>query len=211
MVAALLSPRMLLLHAVAIVAVTGATWLGFWQVGAWQENRHDKADALVHAPAIPLDEALGPDDTFPSKYVGQPVRIEGTWLPDQTRQVDGWAVTPVATASGSAVLVVRGQGEAPAPQGAASLTGWLQPSGAVRVVDFLQTMDQDLYGGYVIAKEPLESGLTPVTPDQLPKPGAFTSLRNLLYGLEWWVFGGFAGFLWWRWCRDEVDRVASSA
>lgn len=203
---------MLLLHVVAIVGITGATWLGFWQVGAWQDHRDDKADALVNAPAIPLDQALGPDETFPSKYVGQPVRVEGTWLHGQTRQVDGWAVTPVATASGSAVLVVRGKGDAPAPRGPVSLTGWLQPSGAVRVVDFLQTMDQDLYGGYVIAKEPLEAGLTPVTPDQLPKASAFTSLRNLLYGLEWWVFGAFAVFLWWRWCKDEIARhVASSS
>src|SRR5688572_28812261 len=98
MVAALLSPRMLLLHEVAIVGITGATWLGFWQIDAWQEHRDDKADALVNAPAIPLDEALGPDDTFPNKYVGQPVLVEGTWLPDQTDEVNGWLVTPVATA-----------------------------------------------------------------------------------------------------------------
>jgi len=35
----------------------------------------------------------------------------------------------------------------------------------------------------------------------------FTSVRNFLYALEWWVFGGFAVYLWWRWCRDEVARV----
>ena len=45
--------------------------------------------------------------------------------------------------------------------------------------------------------------------ERLPKPGTFTSLRNLLYGLEWWVFGAFAAFLWWRWCRDDLDRVRS--
>jgi surfeit locus 1 family protein len=46
-----------------------------------------------------------------------------------------------------------------------------------------------------------------VTPDSLPKPSSFTALRNLLYALEWWGFGGFAVFLWWRWYRDEVSRV----
>jgi hypothetical protein len=30
----------------------------------------------------------------------------------------------------------------------------------------------------------------------------------LLYALEWWVFGGFAVFLWWRWCSDELKRFS---
>jgi hypothetical protein len=45
-----------------------------------------------------------------------------------------------------------------------------------------------------------------VTPASLPKASTFTGLRNLLYAVEWWVFGGFAVFLWWRWCRDELER-----
>jgi hypothetical protein len=49
--------------------------------------------------------------------------------------------------------------------------------------------------------------LAPVTPAALPQPSAFTSVRNLLYALEWWFFGAFAVYVWWRWCRDEVNRV----
>ena len=45
-----------------------------------------------------------------------------------------------------------------------------------------------------------------MTPASLPKAETFTALRNLLYAIEWWVFGGFAVFLWWRWCRDELER-----
>ena len=60
----------------------------------------------------------------------------------------------------------------------------------------------------MIARSPVAStGLSAVTPASLPKPPSFTSLRNLLYALEWWVFAGFAVFVWWRWCRDEVSRV----
>ena len=33
--------------------------------------------------------------------------------------------------------------------------------------------------------------------------GRFTALRNLLYAVEWWVFGAFAAFIWWRWVRDQ--------
>jgi hypothetical protein len=57
------------------------------------------------------------------------------------------------------------------------------------------------------AASPAGQRLAPVTPAALPKPDAFTSVRNLLYALEWWFFGGFAVYVWWRWCRDEVNRV----
>ncbi len=34
-------------------------------------------------------------------------------------------------------------------------------------------------------------------------------LQNLSYALEWWVFAGFAVFLWWRLVRD--DHLAATA
>ena len=46
--------------------------------------------------------------------------------------------------------------------------------------------------------------LVPVTPDTLPDPPASTALRNLFYGIEWWVFAAFAAYLWWQWSRDAV-------
>lgn len=39
-------------------------------------------------------------------------------------------------------------------------------------------------------------------PPELPTGGL--NLRNLAYALEWFVFGGFALFLWWRMIRDET-------
>ena len=35
--------------------------------------------------------------------------------------------------------------------------------------------------------------------------------RNLLYALEWWVFGAFAAFVWWRFVRDLRAGVVSPA
>jgi len=219
---ALLSPRMLLLHVFAVAALVGTGWLGQWQVGAWQDNRQDKAEAKAlaqrDAAALPLGEVIGADDPFPASSVGQPVALSGAWIPDETVYVEhgtsSWVVTPVMTDTGSAILVVRGatDAEQAAPaSGDVTLEGWLQPSSesGVRVLDYLQSMDEDLYSAYVIARSPVEPGLNRVTPDQLPKPDAFTSLRNLLYGIEWWFFGAFALFLWWRWCRDELERVRS--
>ena len=149
-----------------------------------------------------------------------------------------WAVTPVEVChdgtpcSGApAMLVVRGWSptvrDAPEPPtGPVRVTGWLQPgegSGLgdpdptddvipeMRVADAIQHVDQDLYGGYVIARHvspgsTAEERLEAVTPASLPEAETFTALRNLLYAVEWWVFGGFAVFIWWRWCRDELDR-----
>ncbi len=148
-----------------------------------------------------------------------------------------WAVTPVAVcgtdaarcAKAPAVLVVRGWAASvrqapPPPSGPVRVTGWLQPGEgtddpdpnprddvytSLRVADALQRVPQDLYGGYVIARtlSPTSEGLASVTPAALPKASAFTSVRNLLYALEWWFFGGFAVYVWGRWCRDEVSRV----
>jgi surfeit locus 1 family protein len=134
-------------------------------------------------------------------------------------------------ATAPAMLVVRGwaasvRAAPQAPTGPVRVTGWLQPGEGsgdtdpdptddvipqLRVADAIQHVRQDLYGGYVIAERVSPADgvdrLTPVTPAALPKASAFTSVRNLLYAFEWWFFGGFAVYVWGRWCRDEVTRV----
>jgi len=105
------------------------------------------------------------------------------------------------------------------------VTGWLQPAegGGVpdqdprdrvlpqmEVVDAIPHVRQDLYSGYVIAQGTPGGALLPVTPASLPQPSGLTSLRNLAYAFQWWIFGGFAVFLWWRFCADEVNRVTEA-
>lgn len=147
-----------------------------------------------------------------------------------------WAVTPVAVcdtdcADAPAMLVVRGWTEDPEnvpepPRGEVDVVGWLHPpegSGIpdqdlsddvlpeLRIATVIQRVDQDLYGAYVIADQLRtalpDAALRPVTPDALPEPETFTAWRNLLYAVEWWVFGAFALFIWWRWCTDELKRA----
>ena len=140
----LLAPRYWGVHLVAIAAVAVAAVLGAWQYDAWQERRAAEAVDLTRLEPIPLDDAIGPDDPFPGDKVGQPVVIEGTWVPDATvlvsgRELDGregyWVVTPVATTrpDGPALPVVRGWTPSPddvpaPPTGATELVGWLQPT-----------------------------------------------------------------------------------
>jgi cytochrome oxidase assembly protein ShyY1 len=247
-----LAPRYWGAHLLALVLVATAVGLGFWQLDAWQTRRTAEAEDLTRLDPVPLTDVMGPDDPFPGDKVGQPVVVQGTWLPDATFYVSGrehdghegyWAVTPLAVGGPAdpALLVVRGWTPDPAsapaaPTGRAELVAWLQPSEGrnvadddpdddvlpqVRVADALQRVDRDLYGAYgVVADRVAEGdwpsgdravndgtdGLEPAGLDQLPPAGRFTAVRNLLYAIEWWIFGLFAGFIWWRWVRDEVLR-----
>jgi cytochrome oxidase assembly protein ShyY1 len=248
----LITPRMLLLHVAAVLAVVATVLLGLWQWHAWQLHREDQAAVIADRPPVPLDDVLGPDDPYPNDAVGRPVEVSGAWVPGSTAYVadrpergDGrggtgfWqlaslAVCPSGSCAGaSAVPVVLGWTPSPsasaaAPRGPVDVTGWLQPGEgssvdddptddvlpSLRIPDLLQRSDRDLYAGYVILDAPASAraGLTAVTPDSLPDPPASAGLRNLLYAVQWWVFGGFAVFLWWRWCRDETAaRLPSEA
>jgi len=226
------SPRLWGAHLVGLLALAAAVGLGLWQLGAWQAERASAARDLTDQEPVALAELLGSDDPFPSTVVGHPAEVSGVWVPDATlfisgREHDGvegyWVVTPVAVggAGEPAIPVVRGwvaePAQAPAPpRGPAEVTGWLQPAEGtgevdtdrsddvlpqLRVADVIQHVDQDLYSGYVVSEQPLD-GLAPATLEQLPAVGADHGLRNLLYALQWWLFGAFAIYVWWRYVRD---------
>ena len=242
----LVRPSLLLLHLAGILAVTAAGWLGWWQVGAWQAHREDRAAEIIQAEPLPLDAALGPDDAFSPEQVGRPVEARGRWLPDvlhvadrhrtsdPTSPLGAWQVGLLEVCSSTAtqgtcdeaptIPVVLGWTPDPsggvAPTGTVDLTGWLQPSEAgddggpvtgdvlpaLRTADLLGRVPGDVYSGYVILDTPAEvrGDLVAVTPESLPDPPASTALRNLFYGVEWWVFAAFAAYLWFQWSRDAV-------
>ncbi len=87
----------------------------------------------------------------------------------------------------------------------------------VRTADLIQHVEQDLYGAYAVLdhdRSPVVPGadaLEPADLEQLPPPAGGTGLRNLLYALEWIVFGGFAGFVWWRYVRDVTREGRGEA
>jgi surfeit locus 1 family protein len=212
-------------HLLVLVMLGSAVTLGAWQYGAFQGEREEAARDLTRADPVQLADVLGPDDPFPAPSVGQPVTLSGEWVPDATvyveRGVGYWVVTPLAVggADAPALPVVRGVSDEPAADpvtGTADVTGWLQPgegSGVVdqdptddvlpqlRVADLVQRVDQDLYSGYAVATEPT-AGLSAASLESLPDVGRLTGLRNFLYALEWWVFGGFAVFVWVRYLLD---------
>jgi surfeit locus 1 family protein len=235
---------MLAAHLAGLVAVALAVGLGIWQYDAWQARRTAEAVDLTQRDPVPLDDVLTPGEPYPAAKVGQPVEVSGTWVPDATVFVGGrehegrpgyWVVTPLRVGD-AAVPVVRGwvaePADAPAIAGTeADLVGWLQPPEAggmldedltddvfpeLRTADIVQRLDGGtIYSAYAVAQVGI-GGLPAGDLEQLPPPGMFTALRNLLYALEWWVFAGFAAFIWWRYVRDaqaelvEVHPVAST-
>jgi surfeit locus 1 family protein len=230
----LLAPRYWGAHLLMVVAVVAAGLLGVWQLHVWQAARAAEARDLSRAAPLPLPKVMTGDSPFPGQYLGQPVSFSGEWLPRGTvyvsdRALHGrrgyWVVTPVLVGK-SAMPVVRGWSErptAPAPSGPVKVEGWLQASegaGAddanphddvipeMRIASIVEHVDADLYSGYVVDREPT-GNLAAVPPDSVPKISSTTSLRNLLYAIQWWIFGVFAIYMWVRWCRDnlELDRA----
>lgn len=240
----------------AMVVLGGAAvWLGTWQYGAWQAHRQEVTDSLTDKPPVALTGLMGADDPFPGNETGQPVEVGGTWAPEATFFVSGrrrvsaagertdgfWVVTPLLVAptrgageaAAAALPVVRGwvadPADAPAPpEGAAEVTGWLQPPegdapevdrdptddvfSALRVADLVQRMDRDAFGAYIVLGERPgwraavnagKAGLQPAALEERPEPGRFLAIRNLFYAAEWWFFAGFVVFVWARFCRDE--------
>jgi surfeit locus 1 family protein len=229
-----LAPRYWGAHLLAIVLVGIAVALGVWQYDAWGAHRDAAAVDLTHREPVPLDDVIGPDDPFPGTKVGQPVSVEGTWVPDGTVYVSGrvqdghegyWVVTPMAVGgtNASAIPIVRGwiadpDDAPPPPSGPGSVVALLQaPEGTgvvdkdptddvlpqLRIGDLIQHVDQDLYGAYGVATKP-EAGLEQASIAQLPDAGTFTAIRNLFYAIEWWFFGLFAAFIWWRWVTETA-------
>jgi surfeit locus 1 family protein len=220
----------------ALVLVGIAGWLGLWQYHAWQSQRDAEAHDLTALAPVPLTDVMGSDDPFPAPDVGRPVEVSGDWLDGgfwvADRELDGragyWAVAPLKV-DDAAVLVVRGWAAEPdaallAATGTADVTGWLQaPEGSlvtdddpdddvfpeIRVADAVQRVDVDLYSAYVIGQEPAP-GLQAAELEALPSPSRFTGVRNLLYAVEWWIFGAFAAFIWWRWRRDATAPEIAS-
>lgn len=149
-----------------------------------------------------------------------------------------WVLTPLRLDDGTLMPVVRGWTAKPDDpavavvlQGKVAVTGRLRPqqgtdsvqrraeglpAGQVQTVSTGELVNlwsgQRVRTGYVVA-QPASGSLAPVQVNPPVVGGTFT-WRNLAYAANWWIFAGFAVFMWFHFVRDAVradrDRGKSS-
>ncbi|WP_441245099.1 SURF1 family protein [Kitasatospora sp. McL0602] len=248
----LLTPRWLGGTAVGLVAIAVCLWLGSWQLGRFEAraSTHHEATRTAAAPgqAAPLDTVLTKaQPQVGTDTVGRPVTATGSYdqahqllVPDRAvgGKVGYYVLTPLRTADGRAVTVVRGwapgapdSARAPAaPTGQVSVTGRLQapentgsngavagglPAGQLGTISpaaLVNVLPYATYDGWVAA-DSVPDGLTAV-PTVQPQGGDGLSLRafqNLGYTLEWFVFAAFVVFMWFRLVRREAEAEQDRA
>ncbi|MER7751102.1 SURF1 family protein [Kitasatospora sp. NPDC097643] len=245
----LLTPRWLGGTALAVAAVAVCVWLGSWQLGRFEDrvSSHKEAARAVTASgdARPLGELLGPaTPQVTTDTVGKSVTVTGSYDAEHqllvpNRLVEGkqgyYVLTPLRTADGHAVAVVRGwvpgapaEGAAAAalpPTGEVTVTGRLQageasgsngavagglPAGQLGTINRAALLNVLAYDGWYdgwVAADAVPAGLMSV-PTVQPQGGDGLTLRafqNLGYTLEWFVFAGFVVFMWFRLVRREAE------
>jgi surfeit locus 1 family protein len=153
------------------------------------------------------------------------------------RRLDGaagwWVVTPlVVDGSRARIAVLRGfvtdgtgTGPAPSPAGPLTVSGTLAPGessvapaslppgqlGSVDLARLVNLWPGELYNAFVFATA--ESPDASPEVQRVPPPPVPTGLtwRNAAYALQWWVFGLFAAYMWWRMVRDDHRRDQAAA
>jgi cytochrome oxidase assembly protein ShyY1 len=139
-----------------------------------------------------------------------------------------WVLTPIKLDDGTLIPVVRGwvaKADDPAvaavPQGRVSVTGRLRPqqgtdsvqrrvdglpAGQVQTISTGELVNlwtgQQVRTGFVVAQPP--SGTLTQVKVAPPVVGGTLTWRNLAYAANWWIFAGFAVFMWFHFVRDAV-------
>ncbi|OIJ89793.1 SURF1 family protein [Streptomyces colonosanans] len=193
-----------------------------------QAATHEKEAARPLENLLPVDaKTSGMQATATGRYAKQLL------VPD--RELDGkrgfYVLTMLRTDSGKALPVVRGwlpgdadPAKAPAaPTGEVTVTGALQasespganggaggglPTGqtaAISSASLVNLVSYDVYDAWVTLDK-ADSGMTAV-PATAPQGTGLDlkAFQNLGYTGEWFVFGGFTVFMWFRLLRREVE------
>lgn len=225
-----------LLVVAAVVCVRLGAWQIDRAYATSQAAAEAQAEELAHAAARPLSEIVEPGAHLMGRDVGRPLTVTGEFVPELEVLVPGRSVggqsgslvvTPLRETGEEGepwVVVVRGflpDGETtvpPAQTGEVTLVGSAAAGEAYHPAPpregeasslspayFAGTWGLPIYNVYVVQAEADDGLVTMARPSADSGDGA--NLRNLAYAVEWFVFAGFALFIWYRMVRDEaIDR-----
>lgn len=234
-----LRPGLIGLHLFAIAAVVFCVLMGLWQLGVYDSRRADEQADNRDVPRAALSRLWGPDEAFAGRLNQRPVTIEGrfasrdqqVWVTGKRQgdRIGAWLVAPVLVGGGdTALLVVRGWSPSvtalpDVPPGPVALEAMLEPGesggeaydperrtiGSVRIPALTNELPYDLYSGYAISTDGAAAGgLEPANPPSSDVSWT-VGLRNLAYAVQWWVFGAFAVFMWWRMATESAAATRS--
>lgn len=165
------------------------------------------------------EQVLVPDrvvDGEPAVLVVSELRLESGamipvvrgWLSPSSIVTDGGVATPADDDAAAALAL---------PPGEVTVTGYLSDSetagsadhpegmvGAVSTAQLFGLWGGPSYTGFIVQLEG-DEGLQTMTPPSLGEATGM-NLQNLAYAGEWFLFGGFALFMWWRFVREDALR-----
>jgi cytochrome oxidase assembly protein ShyY1 len=148
------------------------------------------------------------DNQGDSQGDGRCVAVVRGWAPGQ-------ATGRTAPEVGLEQVTVTGRLQAPENSGSNGAVAGGLPAGQLGTISraaLVNVLPEIGYDGWVAA-DAVPAGLTAV-PTVQPQGGDGLSLRafqNLGYTLEWFVFGGFVVFMWFRLARREAENVRDRA
>jgi cytochrome oxidase assembly protein ShyY1 len=215
----LLRPRWLLSHLLVLLLVAVMIGAGFWQLARLDERRAENARIVsrLDLPAEPLPDLLAgvtddPGDELQYRHTTVVGEFDAAGeILVANRTVEGapgfWALTPLVTAPGEAVLVNRGfvpravaladdPSAFAAPAGEVTVVGVVQPSRGGGVLTDAEGIRQISRPDVEAVDEVLDASLAPVivqlesaeSPMLAIRPPDLGEGPHLSYAVQWLVF-----------------------
>jgi cytochrome oxidase assembly protein ShyY1 len=229
------TPRWIALGLIALVFGAAALLLGRWQWDRTQDIVQAEQAARAEPVAIQALTDVGED--FDNPLIGRPVLADGRYdVARQTlvlnRELDGrpgvWVLTPLLLNDGSAIAVLRGWSENPEqlePQtGSVAVAGIWHPnerfyrdepfdSAGVYAISSERLRERwglALRPGYIMLTNQSPQSALPTVPQTVRTADVPFPVQNAFYAVQWLVFAGFAGFVYFRWLRMEARSNLTS-
>jgi surfeit locus 1 family protein len=226
------TPRWIALGLLALVFALAALALGRWQ---WDRTQDIVlAEQAARAEPVDIRTLVEVGEDFDNPLIGRPVLARGAYLAgSQTvvlnRSLDDeagvWVLTPLRFDDGTAIAVLRGWSpsidDIEPPSGIVNVAGIWHPNErfyrdepmsqdgvmAISSERLRERWELPLLPGYImLTKQEPESNLAAV-PQTVRTADVPFPVQNAFYAVQWLVFAGFAGFVYFRWLRLESRRV----
>lgn len=221
-----LSPRLIPLHLLGLMVLAACILMGLWQLGVYGSKQDDPSRHAESGAPVQLLKAWGPDAPFSPDLENQPVWVRGAFTGEHALIQRGsgryWAIAPLRVeGTKSSLVIVRGWSgpdSPPLPTATLKFQARLQPGEptagvgragiypSLSIPALANVFGDDLFSGYAITSASgVNGGLDPVEPKP-PDVSWTVGLRNLAYAMQWWLFGLFTLFMWWRMVADAVAK-----